>query len=83
MIFCGFWVEGGTSLIRASVDWGLGGSGFQVLSGSADDLAFGVDDDKFGLEVGGGLMAEAVGFVGFAIELDGGGRGGAGTEALD
>ena len=76
-------MEEGTSSIRACVNWGLGGSGFQVLSGSADDFAFGVDHDKFGLEVGGGLMAEAVGFVGFAIELDSGGGGGAGTEALN
>lgn len=73
----------GTSLIRASVDWGLSDAGFEGLSGSADDFAFGVDHDKFGLEVGAGLMAEAVGFVGFGVELDGGGSGGAGAEALD
>jgi hypothetical protein len=28
-------------------------------------------------------MAEAVGFVGFGVELDGGGSGGSGTESLD
>ena len=73
----------GTSLKRASVNWGLSDAGFEGLGGGADDFAFGVDHNKGGLAVGAGLMAEAVGFVGFGVELDGGGSGGAGAEALD